>query len=213
MVTQLPTNLFLFQRKDIMIHFDIYIIQEMSFLSAIMKVLFFFGTRREAIKMAPDPRIPERSKRGRNKNLCDAQHRRCWIRCCTFLRSARFYLDIHEPIRAFHVTGEALRGLHGVFKNYSRMVCLSRLHPRRPSWSSGAFMKGPRGHIEAWVAIALTNIPVSEEMNRLLTARLADIHFSPPRGEENLLKEGNPGERISVVGIRHRRLFFAGQDF
>jgi len=191
-----------------MIHFDIYIIRGNGlFFQAIMKVLFFFGTRPEAIKMAPlIHEFQKRSEGGDEIKICvTAQHREMLDQVLHFFAiRPDFDLDIMRPNQSlFDVTGEALRGLHGVFKNY------------RPDWlfvqgdttttfvgALAAFYEKVRvGHIEAGLRSFDKHSPFPEEMNRLLTARLADIHFSPtPKAKENLLKEGIPEERISVVG-------------
>ena len=191
-----------------MIHFDIYIIRGNGlFFQAIMKVLFFFGTRPEAIKMAPlIHEFQKRSEKGDEIKICvTAQHREMLDQVLHFFAiRPDFDLDIMRPNQSlFDVTGEALRGLHGVFKNY------------RPDWlfvqgdttttfvgALAAFYEKVRvGHIEAGLRSFDKHSPFPEEMNRLLTARLADIHFSPtPKAKENLLKEGIPEERISVVG-------------
>jgi UDP-N-acetylglucosamine 2-epimerase (non-hydrolysing) len=115
-----------------------------------------------------------------------------------------FDLDIMRPDQSlFDVTGKALRGLQDVFKTY------------RPEWlfvqgdttttfvgALAAFYERVRvAHIEAGLRSFDKHSPFPEEMNRLLTARLADIHFPPtPKARENLLREGIPEDRIYVVG-------------
>jgi UDP-N-acetylglucosamine 2-epimerase (non-hydrolysing) len=115
-----------------------------------------------------------------------------------------FDLDIMRPNQnLFDVTGKALHGLHDVFKTY------------RPDWlfvqgdttttfagALAAFYEQVRvAHIEAGLRSFDKHSPFPEEMNRLLTARLADIHFPPtPKAGENLMREGVPEDRIFVVG-------------
>ena len=172
-----------------------------------MKVLFFFGTRPEAIKMAP--LIHEFQKRfgGIDElRICvTAQHREMLDQVLGFFAiRPDFDLDIMRPNQTlFDVTGKALQGLQQVFKSY------------RPDWlfvqgdttttfvgALAAFYEKIRvAHIEAGLRSFDKYSPFPEEMNRLLTARLADIHFPPtPKARENLLKEGIAEDKIFVVG-------------
>jgi len=172
-----------------------------------MKVLFFFGTRPEAIKMAP--LIHEFQKRcagvDESKICVTAQHREMLDQVLEFFAiRPDFDLDIMRPNQSlFDVTGKALRGLHEVFNAY------------KPEWlfvqgdttttfvgALAAFYEKVRvAHIEAGLRSFDKHSPFPEEMNRVLTTRLADIHFSPtPKAKENLLKEGIPEDNIFVVG-------------
>ena len=177
------------------------------FFQAIMKTLFFFGTRPEAIKMAP--LIHEFQKRSggvdQSKICVTAQHREMLDQVLEFFAiQPDFDLDIMRPNQSlFDVTGKALRGLHEVFKAY------------KPDWlfvqgdttttfvgALAAFYEKVRvAHIEAGLRSFDKHSPFPEEMNRVLTTRLADIHFSPtPKAKENLLQEGVPEDKIFVVG-------------
>jgi len=177
------------------------------FFQAIMKTLFFFGTRPEAIKMAP--LIHEFQKRSggvdQSKICVTAQHREMLDQVLEFFAiQPDFDLDIMRPNQSlFDVTGKALRGLQEVFKAF------------KPDWlfvqgdttttfvgALAAFYEKVRvAHIEAGLRSFDKHSPFPEEMNRVLTTRLADIHFSPtPKARENLLQEGVPEDKIFVVG-------------
>jgi len=177
------------------------------FFQAIMKILFFFGTRPEAIKMAP--LIHEFQKRSggvdQSKICVTAQHREMLDQVLEFFAiQPDFDLDIMRPNQSlFDVTGKALRGLQEVFKAF------------KPDWlfvqgdttttfvgALAAFYEKVRvAHIEAGLRSFDKHSPFPEEMNRVLTTRLADIHFSPtPKAKENLLQEGVPEDKIFVVG-------------
>ena len=134
-----------------------------------------------------------------------AQHREMLDQVLEFFAiQPDFDLDIMRPNQSlFDVTGKALRGLHEVFKAF------------KPDWlfvqgdttttfvgALAAFYEKVRvAHIEAGLRSFDKYSPFPEEMNRLLTARLADIHFPPtPKARENLLKEGIPEDKIFVVG-------------
>jgi UDP-N-acetylglucosamine 2-epimerase (non-hydrolysing) len=172
-----------------------------------MKILFFFGTRPEAIKMAP--LIHEFQKRSEGvdelKICVTAQHREMLDQVLEFFAiHPDFDLDIMRPNQSlFDVTGRALQGLHGVFDAY------------KPDWlfvqgdttttfvgALAAFYEKVRvAHIEAGLRSFDKHSPFPEEMNRVLTTRLADIHFSPTlKAKENLLQEGIPKDNIFVVG-------------
>ena len=172
-----------------------------------MKILFFFGTRPEAIKMAPLIHEFRKPSAGFDEiKVCvTAQHREMLDQVLDFFEiRPDFDLDIMKPNQSlFDVTGKALLGLNEVFNAY------------RPDWlfvqgdttttfvgALAAFYEQVRvAHIEAGLRSFDKHSPFPEEMNRLLTARLADIHFPPtPKARENLLKEGIPEDKIFVVG-------------
>ena len=172
-----------------------------------MKILFFFGTRPEAIKMAPLIYEFRKPSAGFDEiKVCvTAQHREMLDQVLDFFEiHPDFDLDIMRPNQSlFDVTGKALRGLHEVFKAY------------KPDWlfvqgdttttfvgALAAFYEKVRvAHIEAGLRSFDKHSPFPEEMNRVLTTRLADIHFSPtPKAKENLLQEGVPEDKIFVVG-------------
>jgi len=172
-----------------------------------MKILFFFGTRPEAIKMAPLIHEFRKPSAGFDEiKVCvTAQHREMLDQVLDFFEiRPDFDLDIMRPNQSlFDVTGKALRGLHEVFDTY------------KPDWlfvqgdttttfvgALAAFYEKVRvAHIEAGLRSFDKHSPFPEEMNRVLTTRLTDIHFPPtPKAKENLLNEGIAEDKIFVVG-------------
>jgi UDP-N-acetylglucosamine 2-epimerase (non-hydrolysing) len=171
-----------------------------------MKVLFFFGTRPEAIKMAPLIKELKKCPPPLSLKICvTAQHREMLDQVLDFFEiEPDFDLDIMKPDQnLFDITGKALKGMEEVLVTY------------KPDWllvqgdttttfvgALAAFYERVRvAHVEAGLRSNHKHSPFPEEINRVLTTRLADYHFAPTaRAKENLLGEGIAEERIFVVG-------------
>lgn len=171
-----------------------------------MKILFFFGTRPEAIKMAPLIREFQKYPGRFDVKVCvSAQHREMLDQVLGFFQiRPDFDLDIMRQNQdLFDITTEALKGIKNVLARY------------RPEWLfvqgdttttfAGAlaafYEKVKIAHIEAGLRSFNKHSPFPEEANRVLTTHLADLHFAPTgTARNNLLKEGIADDRISVVG-------------
>lgn len=174
--------------------------------AAPLKILVAFGTRPEAIKLAPLIRELQSDAGRFTTRVCvTAQHRRMLDQVLSTFEIAPDY-DL-----------EVMRNNQDLFQVTVR--CLSRLRPvleaERPDWvivqgdttttfaaSLAAFYLGIRvGHVEAGLRTGNPLRPFPEEMNRRLTSCLSELHFAPtPRARENLLREGIPAERVHVTG-------------
>lgn len=170
-----------------------------------MNILVAFGTRPEAIKLAP--LITElRRREGVAVNVClTGQHREMVAGLLEFFgHGVDDDLDIMRPDQTLN--GIAARALSGIDPVLAR---------RRPDWTIvqgdtttalacalAAVNRGGRvAHIEAGLRSHDRRHPFPEEVNRVLISGLAELHFCPTeRARHNLLKEGVPEERIDVVG-------------
>jgi UDP-N-acetylglucosamine 2-epimerase (non-hydrolysing) len=169
------------------------------------KVLVVFGTRPEAIKMAPVVKELERSPWFDPQVVVTAQHREMLDQVLDLFGIVPAHdLDIMRPGQSlFDVTGRALRGLEEVFSRESPDFVL--VHGDTTTTFVGAlaayYLRIPVGHVEAGLRTRDKFSPFPEELNRHLTGVLADLHFAPTaRARANLLAENVPPERIAVTG-------------
>lgn len=169
------------------------------------KVMMVFGTRPEAIKMAPLARVL-RQWPGVELNICSTgQH-------LEMLKQVldSFELTVDENLQVM-TQGQSLNGLsQQLLMNLDKSY--ERLHPdivlvhgdTTTSFIAAlaAFYRHlPIGHIEAGLRTGNLRAPWPEEANRRLTGVIADLHFSPTRNaQDNLLREGVPLESIEITG-------------
>jgi UDP-N-acetylglucosamine 2-epimerase (non-hydrolysing) len=170
-----------------------------------IKVLAVFGTRPEAIKMAP---LVEELKK-REQIYCQvavtAQHRQMLDQVLSLFNIVPDYdLDIMtQGQNLFDITTRALNGLENVFEVAKPDVVL--VHGDTTTTFVGAlaafYKKISVGHVEAGLRTFNKWLPFPEEMNRKLTSSLADLHFAPTlTARQNLLSEGIDPELIFVTG-------------
>ncbi len=172
---------------------------------AVKKILIIFGTRPEAIKMAP---VVLRLKEAGNfqvKVAVTAQHRRMLDQVLDlFGISPDHDLNLMTPDQdLFDVILRALAGLKEVLAREGPDLVL--VHGDTTTTLAAAlaayFCRIPLGHVEAGLRTRDKYRPYPEELNRHLTGVLADYHFAPTRkARDNLLAEGVPPERIWVTG-------------
>ncbi|WP_258358843.1 non-hydrolyzing UDP-N-acetylglucosamine 2-epimerase [Moorella sulfitireducens (nom. illeg.)] len=171
-----------------------------------IKVLTVFGTRPEAIKMAPVVkelnRFPEEFD---CRVAVTAQHREMLDQVLHLFRIQPAYdLDIMRPRQTLEeVTTRALNGLAGVLETSPPDVVL--VHGDTTTTFVAAlaafYRQIPVGHVEAGLRTGDRYAPFPEEMNRRLAGALADIHFAPTAtARDNLLREGVPAGHIYVTG-------------
>lgn len=171
-----------------------------------MRILFFFGTRPEAIKLAP--LIKEFSKYPEKFDLkvcVSAQHREMLDQVLNFFDiKPDFDLNIMKSNQnLYNITTEALNGIKGYISNYKPdwLIVQGDTTTTFAGALSAFYEKVKIAHIEAGLRSFNKYAPFPEEINRVLTTHLSDIHFSPTlRAKKNLLKEGVPEDKIFVVG-------------
>ncbi len=168
------------------------------------KVATVFGTRPEAIKLAPV--LKALDNRGFNSIVVvTAQHREMLDQVLNLFSIEPHYdLDIMIPAQnLFDVTERALGGLGPILeKEKPRFLLVQGDTTTTFAAALAAFyLKIEIGHVEAGLRTLDKHHPFPEEINRQLTSRLADYHFAPTEtARENLLKENFPAERIFVTG-------------
>lgn len=170
-----------------------------------LKVLSIFGTRPEAIKMAPLVKALERSERVESLVCVTAQHREMLDQVLGIFEIVPNYdLDIMKDRQSITgITTRVLEGLEEVIRDAKPDIVL--VHGDTTTTFAGAlavfYSNVKIGHVEAGLRTYNKHEPFPEEMNRVLTTSLADLHFAPTlKAKENLLREGVKEEVIFVTG-------------
>src|SRR5690606_11526729 len=165
------------------------------------RVLIVFGTRPEAIKMAPVVRAFKSDSLFATKVCVTAQHREMLDQVLNFFDIKPDYdLNLMKlGQNLFSLTSDILLGMKTVLEDFSPDVLL--VHgDTTTSVISGlaAFYAGCKvGHVEAGLRTYNKLAPFPEEVNRQLTGRIADYHFAPTeRAKQNLLDE-----KIGSLGV------------
>ncbi len=171
-----------------------------------IKVMTVFGTRPEAIKMAPvvlelqkhpDDILPVVAVTAQHREMLDQ-----------VLHLFHIHPDYDLDIMAagqtlFDITSRAMNGLDEVLAQEQPDIVL--VHGDTTTTFAGAlaayYHQIAVGHVEAGLRTGNKYSPFPEEMNRKLTGAIADLHFAPTdTSEANLRKENVPSERIFVTG-------------
>ena len=169
------------------------------------KVLLVFGTRPEAIKMAPLVKAFEKEKNIISKVCVTAQHREMLDQVLDMFDIKPDYdLNIMKAGQdLFDVTTNVLLGLKDVLNDFNPDVVLVHGDTTTTSTSSLAafYNKIKVGHVEAGLRTGDIYSPWPEEANRQITGVLANYHFAPTTtSENNLLKENKNPNDIIVTG-------------
>lgn len=170
------------------------------------KVMLVFGTRPEAIKMAPlVGAFRECPERYETVVCVSGQHREMLDQVLQLFGIVPDYdLNIMKQGQdLYDITTAVLTGMRGVLAEAKPDVVL--VHGDTTTSTAAAlaafYARIPVGHVEAGLRTHDMYNPWPEEINRQLTGRLASFHFAPTLlARENLLKEGIPGDRIFVTG-------------
>ncbi|WP_431803046.1 non-hydrolyzing UDP-N-acetylglucosamine 2-epimerase [Halobacillus andaensis] len=171
-----------------------------------IKVMTIFGTRPEAIKMAPLVlELKKRSEQFEPIVTVTAQHRQMLDQVLNIFSIEPDYdLNIMKDRQTLsQVTTRALEGLDGVMKETKPDLVLVHGDTTTTFAASLAayYNQIPVGHVEAGLRTWDKYSPYPEEMNRQLTGVMADLHFAPTdQSRENLLSENKPEEHIFVTG-------------
>lgn len=171
----------------------------------VLKVLSVFGTRPEAIKMAPLALALQADSRFESRICVTGQHREMLDQVLALFKlSPDFDLGVMRPGQDLtDVTVAILAGLKSVFLNYKPDVVLVHGDTSTTLAASLAayYQKIPVAHIEAGLRTGNIYLPWPEEGNRKLVAALASMHFSPTdAARQNLLSEGVSCANIVVTG-------------
>lgn len=170
------------------------------------KILLIFGTRPEAIKMAPLVKEFLKFHEKFDTKVCvTAQHREMLDQVLNFFEIIPdFDLNLMRPNQNLYtLTSDILLGLKPVMESFKPdFVFVHGDTTTTMSASIASFYAGAKVcHIEAGLRTFDKLSPFPEEMNRQITGRLADFHFAPTQtSKKNLLKENISESKIIVTG-------------
>ena len=172
----------------------------------VKKVMLVFGTRPEAIKMAPLVKEFQKYPEQFQTIVCvTGQHREMLDQVLQLFEIVPDYdLNIMKQGQdLYDVTARVLTGMRDVLKGTQPDIVL--VHGDTTTSTSAAlaafYQQIPVGHVEAGLRTHNIYSPWPEEMNRLITGRIASYHFAPTSlSKDNLLQEGISGEQIIVTG-------------
>ena len=169
-------------------------------------ILLVFGTRPEAIKMAPlVKKLQSEPEKFKTVVCVTAQHRQMLDQVLHIFDIKPDYdLDIMKPNQdLYDVTSRVLLGMRDVLKEVQPDVVL--VHGDTTTSTAAAlaafYQQIPVGHVEAGLRTHNIYSPWPEEMNRQITGRITTHHFAPtPLAKQNLLDENVRPEQIVVTG-------------
>lgn len=170
-----------------------------------IKVMSVFGTRPEAIKMAPLVKALENDGRFESIVCATAQHREMLDSVLEiFDIKPQYDLNIMAHGQTIvDISNKVLKGVDDVIKKAEPHIVL--VHGDTSTTLNGAlaafYNKVPVGHVEAGLRSYDMYSPFPEEVNRTLTGAITNLHFAPTKtNENNLLSEGVNKEKIYVTG-------------
>lgn len=169
------------------------------------KMLLVFGTRPEAIKMAPLVKVLQSNPAFDTRVCVTAQHRQMLDQVLSlFDIKPEFDLDLMKPGQDLtDITSGVLQGLKNLFSQWLPDLVL--VHGDTSTTFAAAmaafYQKIPVGHVEAGLRTGDLYSPWPEEANRKLTSALTRWHFAPtPTSRDNLLRENIDPASIHVTG-------------
>ncbi len=170
-----------------------------------MKVLFVFGTRPEAIKLAPVVKELSARPNFHCKICVTGQHREMLAQVLElFDLRPDWNLELMRPDQDLaYITGAALSGVSGVLGDFrpDRVIVQGDTTTTFAGALAAFYHRIPVAHVEAGLRTDNIYSPWPEEVNRRLVTHIADLHFAPTaRARDNLLREGIGCERILVTG-------------
>ena len=170
-----------------------------------MKVMSVFGTRPEAIKMAPLVRALQDDPAIESVLCVTAQHRQMLDQVLDLFELTPDYdLNIMQPNQTISmITANVLTGMEPVLQKERPDVVLVHGDTSTTFVTSLAcfYQQIAVGHVEAGLRTGDKYSPFPEEMNRVLTGHIADIHFAPTeRNRQNLLAENIADGKIVITG-------------
>ncbi len=170
-----------------------------------IRVLSVFGTRPEAIKMAPVIRALELDNQTESIVCVTAQHREMLDQVLTIFKIRTDYdLNLMSPGQdLYDLTSRVLLGLRDVLSQVKPNIVLVHGDTATTMTTSLAayYARIPVGHVEAGLRTRNIYSPWPEEINRQVTGRIATFHFAPTEtARRNLMEEAVPENAIIVTG-------------
>ena len=171
----------------------------------IKKVLLVFGTRPEAIKMAPLVKAFQRDEYFETKVCVTAQHREMLDQVLDmFDITPEYDLNLMKPGQdLYDITANVLLGMKDVLSDFEPDIVLVHGDTTTTSATSlsAFYQKIKVGHVEAGLRTHDLYSPWPEEANRQITGVLSNYHFAPTKtSQANLLAENKPEKNILVTG-------------
>ena len=170
------------------------------------KILLIFGTRPEAIKMAPLFKEFKKFPKYFDSRICiTAQHREMLDQVLEFFEiEANYDLDLMKPNQnLFDLTADILKSIRFVLDDFKPdFVFVHGDTTTSMAASISSFYHGSKTcHVEAGLRTFNKNSPFPEEINRQITGRVCDYHFSPTKlSKSNLIKENINENNIIITG-------------
>lgn len=182
-----------------------------------MKVLQVFGTRPEAIKMAPVVHALSGLETLENRVCVTAQHRDMLDQVLSFFNIVPDYdLDLMKPGQSLSdVTARILTGMTDVLADYQPDIVLVHgdTNTSMSATLAAFYARIPVGHVEAGLRTGDLSNPWPEEANRRITGVLASRHFAPTEtSRDNLLREGVDPTAIHTTGNTVVDALFMARD-
>jgi UDP-N-acetylglucosamine 2-epimerase (non-hydrolysing) len=170
-----------------------------------IKIISVFGTRPEAIKMAPLVKELEKREDIDSKVCVTAQHRQMLDQVLDLFNIVPdFDLDIMKERQSLTgITSKVLSGLEEILNQEKPDMILVHGDTTTTFAASlaGFYAQTQVGHVEAGLRTFDKHFPFPEEMNRCLTGRMADLHFAPtPISKNNLIREAINEDGIFITG-------------
>lgn len=179
--------------------------KKIKFEDSMKKVLLVFGTRPEAIKMAPVYEVLRATPGLDVRVAVTAQHREMLDQVLRLFGIAPDYdLNVMKPGQGLtEITAAVLAGLKTVLEEYAPDLLM--VHGDTTTTLSASlaayYQQIPVGHVEAGLRTGNIYSPWPEEINRKVAGAIARLHFAPTeKAASNLKSEAVPADRISITG-------------
>ncbi len=174
-------------------------------MNSYRKVLVVFGTRPEAVKMAPVVNALKKNSDIESQVCITAQHRQMLDQVLELFEiEPDFDLDLMQPSQDLEeITSRVIDCLKPVLRQVRPDIVLVHGDTTTTFATSLTcfYEKIPVGHVEAGLRTGNLQAPWPEEMNRRMTGILATLHFAPtPLAYQNLIDEGVPDGMIDITG-------------
>ena len=169
------------------------------------RISLIFGTRPEAIKLCPLVLALRKQPRFEAHVCVTAQHRQLLDQVLeVFGVTPDVDLNLMRPGQSLAgLTARAVEAVDGYLADYKPDTVIVQGDTTTVFCAALAafYHQIPVGHVEAGLRTGNKRSPFPEEINRVLTSRIADLHFAPTAwARDNLLKEGVPSDRVFVTG-------------
>ena len=170
-----------------------------------IKILSVFGTRPEAIKMAPLVKALEADSRFDARICVTGQHRQMLDQVLEIFEiTPHFDLNVMEPSQSLNtLTSKIILGMEKVFNDFKPDILL--VHGDTTTTLSASiasfYHQIPIGHVEAGLRTGDLYSPWPEEANRRITGTISSLHFTPTNSSHsNLINDGVSPDKIFVTG-------------